>query len=315
MLLWAQGGSLHPDTWVVLLDPDMVMVGPLVLPVAGQVPEVLYRSTRPLGEALGLPAVGQRYKYMATRWAGAGLRLAEVCEAWAEGCLSLDGAEVAEHFSVGPPWVFRFGDLQRAAPLWHAYVPRIRRQYRQLIAEMYAYSLAFASIGVRHALFDHFVVSYPNAPADEQAWAWVDRATVEEDPCAAGRLPQRARRPAFLHYCEIYYVEDWYFRKRQGPHEQVLSCEAPLFAEPPHDLLQSRRALSAARQDNSDWALHTERHAWFMCVVLAAINEAVLALRGPLCPEGFNTTKSLLVLPPKDAFSDALRQFMRSPAA
>ena len=31
------------------------------------------------------------------------------------------------------------------------------------------YSLAFATLGVRHALFGHSVVSYPGAPEDEQA--------------------------------------------------------------------------------------------------------------------------------------------------
>ena len=67
-------------------------------------------------------------------------------------------------------WITSFGALRRAAPFWREYLPKIRQQYPKLIAEMYAYSLAFATLGVRHALFDHSVVSYPGAPEDEQAW-------------------------------------------------------------------------------------------------------------------------------------------------
>jgi len=310
--LWAETNPLDPETWVVLLDPDMLMLAPLELPVAGQAPRapVLYGGRRPLREARALPALGQRYAYLGKRWAAAGLRLGEICEAWAEGCLRLDGAAVAEDFSVGPPWVARFRDLRRAAPLWHAYAPRVRRQYRELVAEMYAYALAFASIGVRHALFDHFVVSYPSAPKGEQAWAWVDGAHEEDDPCAAGGLPLGARRPTFLHYCEIYFAGDWYFRKRQVPSDLMLSCEAPLLAEPPRDLLRRRRAERAG--DASDWARSAERQAWFLCAALPAINRALQALRGPLCPGGANVSRELRIRPPRDAFTEALQDFFRN---
>merc|ERR1712190_344122 len=99
---------------------------------------------------------------------------------------------MAEFFTVGPPWIVRFRDLKRAAPLRQVYTPRIRKQYKQLIAEMYAYSLAFASIGVRHALFDHFVVSYPNAPVDEQAWLWIDDVN-DANSCARGHVDNQTR--------------------------------------------------------------------------------------------------------------------------
>jgi len=317
--LWVQERALHPDTWVVLLDPDMVMTAPLSIPVSGDIgvagaSSILYHGNLGLEAASRLPALGQRYRYIGNHWDTANLSLQEICEPWADGCLGLHAEEIAEFFSIGPPWIVRFRDLRRAAPLWHAYTPRIRRQYRQLIAEMYAYCLAFASFGVRHALYDHFVTSYPNAPAHEQAWSWIDGGPVESpDPCVPEGLAAQTRRPAFLHYCEIYYVDEWYFRKRQVPHEKVLACEAPLFAQPPAGLLRHLRESHSAAGDASNWARNKERQAWFMCTLISTLNEAVKSLRGPLCPQGFNDTQALRVPPPEDAFSTALRSFFNSP--
>ncbi|CAK0794806.1 unnamed protein product [Prorocentrum cordatum] len=229
-------------------------------------------------------------------------------DADAKGCLALDAEAMSEFFAVGPPWVVRFQDLQRAAPLWQAYTPRIRRQYRQLIAEMYAYSLALASIDVRHALFDHFVVSYPNAPVGEQAWPWIDAS--DSDVCGLAPDPAGSPLPTFLHYCEVYHSEDWYFQKRDVPHSEVLSCQAPLFAEPPGDLLRKRRG--GAANDPSDWARQAVRHAWYLCKLLPTLNEAVGAARAALCPEGvFNATKGLRVPLPKGEFYAALSEFFK----
>merc|ERR1719293_622823 len=81
---------------------------------------------------MGLPAMGQRYEYMSKRWADAALQLDSICEADAKECLALNAEAISEFFAVGPPWVVRFQDLQRAAPLWQAYTPRIRRTFRSL---------------------------------------------------------------------------------------------------------------------------------------------------------------------------------------
>lgn len=326
---WVAQGHLRASTHVVLLDPDMVMLAPLSLPRPGVPTEdVLYRGKLSLDEALALPALAQRYRYMAARWPKAELRLGEICEPWARGCLDLTDADVEEFFSVGPPWIVTFRDLQRAAPLWLAYVPRVRQQYRQLIAEMYAYILAFASIDVRHAVLDHFVVSYPNAPPNEHAWTWVEKDAEAQggaEVCGgesevgadAGKVAQKEPRrlPTFLHYCEIYQSETWYFRKREVPHDQVLSCSAPLFAEPGPQLLDKRiaEAKGASLSTLTQWDLQALRQAWFLCTLLSALNEAVSGLRGQLCHDGvFNASKSLRVPFPKNQFWDALQDFFKT---
>eukprot|EP00929_Paragymnodinium_shiwhaense_P061750 TRINITY_DN30869_c0_g1_i1.p1 TRINITY_DN30869_c0_g1~~TRINITY_DN30869_c0_g1_i1.p1 ORF type:complete len:482 (+),score=10.14 TRINITY_DN30869_c0_g1_i1:165-1610(+) len=320
---WVASGNLHPDTLVVLLDPDMVMLAPLRLPLQGN--DLLYRGQGGLEGARKLPALGQRYRYLGGRWEQTAFELEKICEVEAAGCLDLTRDDVAEFFSVGPPWIMSFGDLRRAAPLWYTYTRRIRRQSKQLIAEMYAYSLAFASLGVKHALFDHFVVSYPNAPSDEQAWAWIDDAISNGADSCSGDPPGSAVHsmgnaplmPTFLHYCEIYHVEDWYWRKREVNHSQIMTCSEPLFAEVPPEKLRKWRATSSRRADsgseNSDWNRNSLRQAWYLCHLLPALNSALVSVREALCPEGYNDARSSRVLP-KDAFSEALAAFFNKDA-
>lgn len=318
--LWTAAAHIPPETMVVFLDPDMVMLSPLKLPMSGFEPEAehIYRMKAPLAAAQALPALGQRYKYIGARWDKANLSLGEICDTSVDigGCVGLGREEVEEHFSVGPPWIASFGDLRRAAPMWLDYAHRIRKQYRQLIAEMYAYSLAFASIGVQHALFDHFVLSYANAPADEQAWAReVDGRSAAELLASLPGSKEReqreanARLPTFLHYCEIYFVEDWYWRKRNVPHSEVLECNAPLFAEPPADLLS--RKVASLEEDRSEFAAQSVRQVWFMSALTRALNEALLDLKGKLCPTGFNSSRALRVPPPMDPFYAALQEFYK----
>lgn len=318
-LLWVQTDPLPPETMVVFLDPDMALLAPLELPLQAYTPLAanLYRQSAPLAEAQKLRAVGQRYLYMSARWDAAKLQLKDICEPDAEGCLRLTQQEVAEFYAVGPPWIMRFEDLQRAAPLWEVYTPRIRKQYQQLIAEMYAHSLAMASINVPYALFDHFVVTYPPQPVvpPQQGWQWIDESP--HDPCEADvrfKPPSGTQFPIFLHYCEVYYADDWYFMKRNVKPSTVLSCGEPLLGEPPSDL-HARKVRSRSPEDDhhADWDRTSKRQTWYLCVLLSVINAAAVDLRGRLCPSGFNTTKELRYYP-KGALNKALRDFFMESA-
>jgi len=207
---------------------------------------------------------------------------------------------MAQDFSVGPPWITRLDDLQAALPLWEFFAPRIRKQYRNLIAEMYAYSLSFATIGRPHILFDHFMVSYPEAPVDEQAWEWVGE---DDDPCA-DEIPGH-QRPTFLHYCELYQADQYYFYKRQVPGRSLLQCDTPLFREPRSSLLKERRAQ---RDD-----IKAVRHAWVLCAATRAINRALVHIKRRTCPAGFNESKVLDVpRPQRSPIDQALAAFWAS---
>ena len=73
-------------------------------------------------------------------------------------------------------------------------------------------------------------------------------------------LPNSAQEPTFLHYCEIYFCEAWYWRKRNVPHADVLQCESPLSAVPPMCLLERKRAETAG--DNSSYGAESVRQVW-----------------------------------------------------
>merc|ERR1712086_876357 len=111
-----------------------------------------------------------------------------------------------------------------------------------------------------------------------------------------------------MHYSEIYHSGEWYFMKRDVPHASMLSCDAPLLADAPRDLLQKARA-ELATDRTSEWALHSQWQAWFLCTIYSTLNRALSNLRGRLCLHGFNSDHSLRVPLPGGKFYDALKDF------
>ena len=85
-------------------------------------------------------------------------------------------------------------------------------------------------------------------------------------------LPDSARVPTFPHYCEIYFCEAWYWRKRNVPHADVLQCESPLFAVPPLSLLERKRAETAG--DNSSYGAESVRQVWYLRMLMMSITQA-----------------------------------------
>ena len=64
----------------------------------------------------------------------------------------------------------------------------------------------------------------------------------------------------FLQYCDIYFCEAWYWRKRNVPHADVLQRWSPLLSVPPMCLLERKRAETAG--DDSAYGFESVRQVW-----------------------------------------------------
>ena len=81
-------------------------------------------------------------------------------------CLQVQARTASLHYSVGAPYLLEKADLLRLAKSWVQFVPRVYEGYPDLLAEMFAYSLAAAHQQLPHLRLDHFMVS--NIDMDEE---------------------------------------------------------------------------------------------------------------------------------------------------
>ena len=65
---------------------------------------------------------------------------------------SCTGVWGRQYYSVGPPYVIHASDVVPLAEEWARLVPRTYDHYPMLYAEMFAYSMASAQLGLKHTL-------------------------------------------------------------------------------------------------------------------------------------------------------------------
>ena len=76
------------------------------------------------------------------------------------------------HYSIGPPYIVQKEDMAAIAEHWHDFVPRVYEGHPHLLAEMYAYCVAAAHLGLPHLRLDHYMTSETQAYGE--AWPLVD---------------------------------------------------------------------------------------------------------------------------------------------
>lgn len=121
-------------------------------------------------------------------------------------------------------------------------------RYPELLAEMYAYSMAGAHEQLPHFSMVHYMVS--NTFANDEAWPWIDALgdDVCEEPVNMIKKPRdsytgiRQRRfypgkplPTFLHLCQFFRAGELGFHKKRLKLE-ILNCDFQMLIEPSSDL-------------------------------------------------------------------------------
>jgi hypothetical protein len=77
----------------------------------------------------------------------------------AASCNKLTDADGWDYFNVGPPYAMHLDDFTNMLPFWMNFTRDTRRAVPELIAEMYAYSLAAAHLGLKHIRLNSLIVS------------------------------------------------------------------------------------------------------------------------------------------------------------
>ncbi len=241
VLHWLDHSSppIPDDVIVSIIDPDFVFLRPLTVRVKDKDNTIVTGSVDASkvfefagpGKAvaqqygLGAPWVNDRHKDFNRTF---------VCGTNSP-CLNVKTEnEGSTYYSVGPPYILAKTDLHRIAKTWTTFVPRVYEKYPDLLAEMYAYSMAAAHEELPHLRMDHFMVS--NIDAGGEGWPWVD--ALGDDVCQPpvdGIYYPTKPLPTFAHYCQFYRAEKIGYHKRRMPGD-IFSCEKPLLVDIPPSL-------------------------------------------------------------------------------
>lgn len=117
---------------------------------------------------------------------------------------------------------------------------RVYSRYPELLAEMYAYSMAAAHEELPHFTMYHYMVS--NTFVDDEGWPWVDALGSDvcqpADPVTGLYYPGRPL-PTFLHYCQFFRAANIGFQKRRI-RKPIFHCDKPMMMDLPLDLGKAR---------------------------------------------------------------------------
>lgn len=291
---WLENTQLPSNTVIALIDPDFIFLRPLTLKLAGEENNIFYKEETPenvpklIGK--GQP-VAQLYG-LGAPWAAGKTKNFDrdsICPAGSP-CLQTKVSYGERHFSVGPPYLVHIEDMKRLTDSWVEFVPKVYESYPELLAEMYAYSIAAAHQELPHITMQHHMVS--NIDMSDEGWKWIDALgdDVCEPPLDGEYYPGKPM-PTFLHYCQFFRVGEIGFQKRRV--KDIFSCEKPMMLELPKDL----GTMNYKNRDGQRIPLNkrdARRGAFMLCIIHQAINAAAQDYKNKMCDSSAaNYEKSL----------------------
>lgn len=148
---WLENASppISDGVVVILLDPDMILLRKITPYIRGQSNnlyikrQIISDENIPIKVKKGQPAA-QLYG-LGAPWTmnGKNFNKTNIC-GLNSPCLEVKRIFGEDHYSVGPPYLLEKSDLYKLSLSWTDFVPRVYEKYPELLAEMYAYSMAAA---------------------------------------------------------------------------------------------------------------------------------------------------------------------------
>lgn len=289
-----------PEVIVCLIDPDMILLRPITEQIKGMdnmllqlsQDELIDKVTRgkPVAQiyGLGAPWTIDHHRHFNRR---------EICEPNSP-CLKTTTAFGEKHFSVGPPYILHRDDMYRIADSWCRYAPKVHKQYPELLAEMYAYSIAAAHEELPHLQLNNLMVSNIHMGDDEEGWPLVDALDdVCELPTAEGIYFPGRPLPSILHFCQVYRTGTMGWAKRRPQLLDIFTCDSGLLLEPPKNLGRLNYKVVDGKMEKIGLKA-AKRNAFTICVTHRTVNAAVMYYKERMCSAGAMNVSKVIKLEP-----------------
>jgi hypothetical protein len=265
------------ESVIAILDPDFIFLKPLTQ--SGEALEDIIYSQGNRKKWAGMDLV-KKGRPVAQRYGigGGWVRRFPVKDIAGAGshALTYTTSTAATHFAVGPPMMIHIDDALPLSALWAQYMRPVLKKETDILADMWAYSIASAHLKLEHTIVDHHMVSTWNGGGEGfpfiDAWNTMSCRNPANDVSASQKLP------TFIHMASNFKApanEQWMFHKGHVPAD-LLHCGTPLIKESPDDL------WSVVPKSDS----HHKRSAWILCNIVSRINKQTVMYKERFCPGG-----------------------------
>ena len=287
LLGFNNGNFDHADDIIMLIDPDMALLRPITSDFSNDKETIIGKRRQ------GIKRIAQKVQKgfpfaqtygLGTQWQKFDLEKIAGPNTPAKKVSKDDGAL---YFPAGPPYIGTVHDMYLISQKWTEFVPKVHAQYPYLLAEMYAYCIAAAHLGLRHQIVDSLMISNTNTGGE--GWPLID-AIPPSEMCEFARHPDSSKYPlpTLVHLCQRYCVgEDWFFGKRRINHD-IYECETSLFEEPPSNLATAYDFRRPPNQKDpvSLTPKVANQEAFMVCYLTTLINDAAAFYKTNACAEG-----------------------------
>lgn len=144
------------DAVIILIDPDMIPLRPLTRSFANGTDRWLTDQDIVWTLKRGLP-VAQRY-LLSPRWRN--WNLTKLLGS-SSAALNVTREEAMLHYVMGPPYIATSADMWQIVSRWTQLCSPVKEVYPDMLAEMYAYILAVADLGLPHQISTSMMWSDP----------------------------------------------------------------------------------------------------------------------------------------------------------
>eukprot|EP00980_Cylindrotheca_fusiformis_P020975 scaffold7987_cov200-Cylindrotheca_fusiformis.AAC.4 len=278
VLGYPENHAEHDDSVVILLDPDQILLRPFTgdFTNSSETWRLKDHSKHKLKVEHGSP-FSQQYGY-GLQWLTK-VNHSYVFEGKPTPLTTISNTEAADYYNaMGPPYVATAKDMYAIVKTWSDVVPRVHDEYPHLLAEMFAFNIAAAHLGLRHTLAFSFMVS--DVGTGGEGWPLVDNVDPK-DVC--DNFP-KSEYPHVIHYCQRYVLGKWFIGKYRL-RKDFISCDAPLLTVPPGDiaLKYTKGIFPGNHQVREMNPRHVKGNAFMVCKMIKALNEAAVYYKDHHC--------------------------------
>jgi hypothetical protein len=303
-LQYKENATILDDAIIIILDPDMILLRPMIYDFTGT-NVVIHKSHR--GTAMLKVKHGQPWASLYGYGDGPfrSVNLQKVFHNYPNSpALTTSKEEQQHNYPGGPPYMATGRDMFAIVNMWCELVPAVHDSYKELLGEMYGWSLAAAHLKLPHVLAESFMISDTDITVGE-GWSYIDQMN-DDDICndalhrsstttslVSSSSSSLSSMPFVIHYCQSYWIGKWFIGKYRIK-STFLLCNSPLLLEPPKNInewkfnyyIKPGGVPYGQKEQIMNPTITARREQFMICQIISRLNDAATWYKEQTCDVG-----------------------------